>query len=110
MVHSRLFGTKPPLLVQRCNGTTVGLGYLEVSMDCPCKIPFWTLVSVPRGRMAQFLPLPRPNLNDKHINAKPAQGSFQPTGDHKPTCDTPRKIMYEYAQWPCFLKYKNPKE
>jgi hypothetical protein len=29
----------PPLLVQRCNGTTAGLGYLEVNVICPCKSP-----------------------------------------------------------------------
>ncbi len=28
-----------PLLIQKCNGTTAGLGYLEVSLDCPCKYP-----------------------------------------------------------------------
>ncbi len=29
---------EPPLLVQRCNDTTAGLGYLEVNVICPCKI------------------------------------------------------------------------
>jgi hypothetical protein len=28
-----------PLLVQRCNGTAAGLGYLEVNGICPCKSP-----------------------------------------------------------------------
>ncbi len=34
------------LLVQRCNGTTAGLGYLEVNMICPCNLPIgrWTSV------------------------------------------------------------------
>jgi hypothetical protein len=27
------------LLVQRCNGITAGLGYLEVNVICPCKSP-----------------------------------------------------------------------
>jgi hypothetical protein len=35
---------KPPLLVQRCNGTTAGLGYLEVNVICPCKSPHWAVV------------------------------------------------------------------
>jgi hypothetical protein len=47
----------PPLLVQRCNGTTPGLGYLEVS-KCSCKSPSWVVGSVcsvnTQGR-AQFL-------------------------------------------------------
>jgi hypothetical protein len=29
----------PPLLVQRCNDTSAGLGYLKVSMAMPCKSP-----------------------------------------------------------------------
>ncbi len=29
----------PLLVVKRCNGTTTGLGYLEVSSDCPCPCP-----------------------------------------------------------------------
>jgi hypothetical protein len=33
-----------PLLVQRCNGTTAGLGYLEVNVICPCKTLHWTVV------------------------------------------------------------------
>ncbi len=33
--------TVRPLLVQRCNGTIAGLGFLEVSMVCPCKSPPW---------------------------------------------------------------------
>ncbi len=33
----------PPLLVQRCNGTTAGLGYLEVNLICPCKSPNWAV-------------------------------------------------------------------
>jgi hypothetical protein len=38
--------SKPPLLVQRCNGTTAGLGYLKVSLDCLCKSPPWMVSSV----------------------------------------------------------------
>jgi hypothetical protein len=34
---------QPPLLVQRCNGTTAGLGYLEVNVICPCKSLHWTV-------------------------------------------------------------------
>ncbi len=34
---------QPPLLVQRCNGTTAGLGYLEVNVICPCKSPHWVM-------------------------------------------------------------------
>jgi hypothetical protein len=40
---SRLYRFKPPLLVQRCNGTTAGLGYLEVKVICPCKSPHWAV-------------------------------------------------------------------
>jgi hypothetical protein len=32
-----------PLLVQRCNGTAAGLGYLEVMEICPCKSPLWAV-------------------------------------------------------------------
>ncbi len=32
---------QPPLLVQRCNGTTAGLGYLEANVNCPWKSPQW---------------------------------------------------------------------
>jgi hypothetical protein len=41
---SRLYWYSPPLLVQRCNGTTAGLGYLEVNVICPCKSPHWAVV------------------------------------------------------------------
>jgi hypothetical protein len=34
---------RPPVLVQRCNGTTAGLGYLEVNVICPCKSPGWAV-------------------------------------------------------------------
>jgi hypothetical protein len=34
---------EPPLLVQRCNGTSAGLGYLEVNVICPCKSPHWAM-------------------------------------------------------------------
>jgi hypothetical protein len=33
---NRMLNGMSPLLVQRCHGTTAGLGYLEVSVDCPC--------------------------------------------------------------------------
>ncbi len=33
---NRMLNGMSPLLVQRCHGTIAGLGYLEVSMDCPC--------------------------------------------------------------------------
>jgi len=36
------FSTRLPLLIQRCNSTTAGLGYLEVNVICPCKSPHWT--------------------------------------------------------------------
>ncbi len=35
---------KPPLLVQRCTGTTAALDYLEVYVICPCKAPPWPVV------------------------------------------------------------------
>ncbi len=34
---------EPPLLVQRCNGTTAGLGYLEVNVICSCKSTHWAV-------------------------------------------------------------------
>jgi hypothetical protein len=33
----------PHLLVQRCNGTTAGLGYLEVNVICLCESPHWAI-------------------------------------------------------------------
>jgi hypothetical protein len=46
LVQSRLYwyraasiGTEPPLLVQRCNGTTARLGLLEVCWVAHAKIP-----------------------------------------------------------------------
>jgi hypothetical protein len=71
-----------PLLVQRCNGTTAGLGYLEESVICPCKSPHWTLISVrtvdPQwgewfNSSADF------NPNNNHVNTGPKQASFQTT-------------------------------
>jgi hypothetical protein len=38
-----MIAKKPPQLVQRCNGTTAGLGYLEVNVICPCKSPHWAV-------------------------------------------------------------------
>jgi hypothetical protein len=32
-------GTQPPLVVQRCNGTTAGLGHLEVGWKAHAQIP-----------------------------------------------------------------------
>jgi hypothetical protein len=58
----------PPLLVQRCNGTTAGLGYLEANVICPCKSPHWTVDS-----SADF------NPNHNHVNAPPNQASLQTT-------------------------------
>ncbi len=43
---------KPTLLVQPCNGTTAGMGYLEVNVICPCKSSHgWlvTVLSIPIG-------------------------------------------------------------
>ncbi len=37
---------KPPLLVQRCNGTTAGLGYLEVVWIVCANLPLGRLASV----------------------------------------------------------------
>jgi hypothetical protein len=46
MFYSYTF-LKPPLLVQRCNGSTAGLGYLKVqgivNVNCPCKSPHWSV-------------------------------------------------------------------
>ncbi len=39
---------RPFLLEQKCNGTTAGLGYLEISVDCVRTVN-------PIGGMAQFL-------------------------------------------------------
>jgi hypothetical protein len=35
--------TRPPQLVQRCNDTTAGLGYLEVNVIFQCKSPHWAV-------------------------------------------------------------------
>jgi hypothetical protein len=41
-------GLLPPLLVQRCNGSTAGLGYLEVNVICDvhANLPIGRLLSV----------------------------------------------------------------
>jgi hypothetical protein len=45
---SRLYWFRqPPLLVQRRNGTTAGLGYLEVNVICSCKSPHWAVDKCP---------------------------------------------------------------
>jgi hypothetical protein len=38
-----IYSSEPPLLVQRCNGTTAGLGYLKVNVICPCISPHWAM-------------------------------------------------------------------
>jgi hypothetical protein len=55
-----LHGTELPLLVQRCNGTTAGLGYLEVLELSMQILLLGQLASVrsvnsQRGRRIQFL-------------------------------------------------------
>ncbi len=52
---------------QRCNGSTAGLGYLKVGIDCPCKSPSWWL-AVTVGGAAQS----HANFNLKHSHANPA--------------------------------------
>jgi hypothetical protein len=32
-----------PLLLQRCNGTSAGQGYLKVNVICPCESPHWVV-------------------------------------------------------------------
>jgi hypothetical protein len=44
-------GAEPPLLVQMCNSTTAGLGYLEVNAICPCKSPPWAVGLCPHFRL-----------------------------------------------------------
>jgi hypothetical protein len=47
MVTGKIRKVEAALLVQRCNGTTAGLGYLEVYVICPCKSPHWAVASCP---------------------------------------------------------------
>ncbi len=73
----------PPLLVQRCTGTTAGLGYLEVYGICPCKSPHWTVDKNVRNvdihweewlnSSADF------NPNHKHVKAASKEASLQTT-------------------------------
>jgi hypothetical protein len=85
----------PPPLVQRCKGTTVGLGYLEVNVICLCN--GW-LTSVPtvdphwgewQNSSADF------NPNNNHVNAAPKQARLQTTSrPQHHACNLPEKLLY----------------
>ncbi len=42
-IYYKVSFQRRPLLVQRCNGTTAGLGYLEVNVICQCKSAPWAV-------------------------------------------------------------------
>ncbi len=74
----------PPLLVQRCNGTTAGLGYLDVQYTwfVHSNLPIGRLTSVRTVNLhwgewlnssAYF------NPNNNHVNSAPTQASLQTT-------------------------------
>jgi hypothetical protein len=59
-VHQSAWIQPPPLMAQMCNGTIAGLGYMEVSVDCPWKFPACAVVhvrtgSIPDGEKIQNL-------------------------------------------------------
>ncbi len=62
---------KPPLLVQRCNGTVAGLGYLEVVWIVLANLPLGRLASVASAvnpHLGENGSKPLFNLNHKHKN------------------------------------------
>ncbi len=71
--------------IQRCNGTTAGLGYLEIVWIVHANFPHGRLASVRTvnphwGKMVQaFTDL---NLNHKHTTAAPKLTSFKLTSSH----------------------------
>ncbi len=48
-IHQSAWKPPPPLLAQKCNGTIAGLGYMEVSVDCPWKFQACAVVHVRTG-------------------------------------------------------------
>jgi hypothetical protein len=79
----------PPLLEQRCNGTSAGQGYLEVSWNCPCNSFLW---AIGYSVTLQFS-FPLLTLTMKHNQCPPLQASFWSTST--PTHHvTLRKIMH----------------
>jgi hypothetical protein len=81
------------MFVQMCNGTTGGLGYLEVSADCPCKSSSWAVVvsvhlSIPGENGT--IPVLTSSSTTKpsiHIEGKKASSPFEDL--HKPTRNQP---------------------
>jgi hypothetical protein len=78
----RLYWYLPSLLVQMCNGTTAGLGYLEVNMICPCESPHWAMDQCPhcRSPWGEWLKSSADfNPNHNHVNADPKRTSLHTT-------------------------------
>jgi hypothetical protein len=73
-------------MVQRCNGTTAGLGYLEVNVICPCKSPHWAIVD-PIGENGT---IPMLNLTLTTIFKASIQSSLQTTLP----CNPQAKLLY----------------
>jgi hypothetical protein len=89
--------SKPPLLVQRGNGTTAGLGYLKARMHCPCKSPPCVVDSV---RSACINPLggngtiPQHfNLKHNHVSTAPKTNKPQVHANMQPQSKHILKIM-----------------
>ncbi len=80
-----LYFIQPHLLVQRCNGTTAGQGYLEVNVICKCKSPHLRTVNPHWVKWLDSSTDFNPNHN--HVNAAPKQVSLQTTSrpQHHPT-------------------------
>jgi hypothetical protein len=88
----------PPLLVQRCTGTTAVLGYLEVNVICPCKSPPWAVGYCPHYRFPlgengtiRLLTL---TLTQTHQFCSNAKTSSKSTSSRHPPSKIPSKILY----------------
>ncbi len=83
-------GIMPPLLVQRCNGTTAGLGYLEVNVICPCKSPHWAIVDPHWGESHNSYADFNPNHNFQSFNTIKPPDHFTST----PPCNPQANLLY----------------
>ncbi len=114
--------------VQRCNGTTAGLGYLEVSADCACKSSSWAVVSVHLSIPGENGTIPlltsssttKPSMQIEGKKAfSPFEDQHKPTRNqsfedhHKPTRNPQAKIrvcLKPNVLVPCYMKHKQSKK
>jgi hypothetical protein len=106
--HRASYSLLAPLLVQRCNSTTAGLGYLEESVDCPCKSPLGRLAvsaqSTPIGGNNTIPLLTFFDLNHNLVNTSQRQTSIKPiSSPHHYARNPPSKLNVKIM---CSYQYK----